>query len=257
MASEAELARVRPRLFGLIAEERIVAVAIPRPAPEALAALDALTDLASSVSDALDALGVGGAAGAGTLAPVIPGRRVVGPAITIRYVPEGGSPGALAALGTPARLGDRDLYSVGEPGDVAVFDCGGFAGASVMGGLSAAWARRLGMAGCVVDGAVRDLASIRGEGVAVWSRGVTPVSGKHRLEAVAINGTVTLAGTAVRPGDVICADETGVCVVPAEHLGAVVEIAVGAEAAEREVTDAIAAGASPADLARILRPERW
>jgi 4-hydroxy-4-methyl-2-oxoglutarate aldolase len=248
MATEAELARVRGRLFGLIAEERIAAVEVDRPSRQLLDELGQLTDLASSVSDALDELGVGGGAPASVLSPLSAGQRLVGPAITIRYVPQDGSVAGLA---------ERDLYNVGEPGDVAVFDCGGHTGASVMGGLSAAWARRTEMAGCVVDGAVRDVEGIRGEGVAVWARGLTPVSGKRRLEAAEINGTVGLAGVAVRPGDVVVADDTGVCVVPAAQLQAVVELALRAEQAEREVTAAIKSGAPVEEVARILRPQRW
>lgn len=257
MATEDELAKVRSRLFGLIAEERISAVDIERPAPHLLRELGRVTDLTSSVSDVLDELGVGGGVPASALRPLSAGQRVLGPAITIRYVPEGGSVGSLSARGERARLADRDLYNVGQPGDVAVFDCGGFIEASVMGGLSAAWASRLEIAGCVIDGAARDVAAIRAAGVPVWSRGVTPVSGKHRLQAAEINGAVTLGGVTVRPGDVIVADETGVCVIPAQHVGAVTSAALEAEAAERELTDAIAAGASPEEVAAILRPEKW
>jgi len=130
-------------------------------------------------------------------------------------------------------------------------------GASVMGGLSAAWARRVQMAGCVVDGAVRDVGSIREEGVQVWSRGITPVSGKHRVQAIEINGTVALAGLVVRPGDVIAADDTGVCAFPAGHLEAVRDIVMAAEEAEGKVTAAISGGRSLEEVAQILRPERW
>jgi len=257
MATEEELEQVRPRLFGLISEDRIAAVDVERPPRELLESFFELTDLASAVSDALDELGVGGGAGASTLVPIAPGQRIVGPAITIRYVPQGGSVGAFEGRGERARLADRDLYNVGQPGDVAVFDCRGFAGASVMGGLSAAWALRTEMAGCIVDGAIRDVGAIREEGVKVWSRGATPVSGKHRMEALEINGTVTIAGMSVSPGDVVVADDTGVCVIPAGHVEAVRDIAIAAERAERDVVAAIGSGASPEEVAQILRPERW
>jgi 4-hydroxy-4-methyl-2-oxoglutarate aldolase len=257
MATQEELRRVRSHLFGLIDEERISRVDIARPSPEVLGQLLQLTDLASSVSDALDQLSDGGAVPASVLAPLSAGQRMVGPAITIRYVTQGGDVSALSRRGARAGLADRDLYNVGAPGDVAVFDCGGFVGASVMGGLSAAWAARTGIAGCVVDGAVRDVAAIRGEGVPVWSRAITPVSGKHRVEAIEINGVVSLGGATVRPGDIVVADDTGVCVIPAAQLDAVREIALAAEAAERELTQAIGSGASREEVARILRPERW
>jgi regulator of RNase E activity RraA len=257
MATEKELEQVRPRLFGLIAENRINAVEIERPPADLLSEFHELTDLSPSVADALDELGVGGVASGSTLVPLNQGQRIVGPAITIRYVAHGGNVGALVARGEPGRLADRDMYNIGQPGDIGVFDCGGYTGGSVMGGLSAAWARRVQLAGCVVDGSIRDVEGIRGEGVPVWSRAVTPTSGKHRVEAVEINGAVSLAGMAVRPGDVIVADGSGVCVIPAEHVQAVRDIALEAERAERELTAAIAEGKSIEDVARILRPERW
>jgi len=72
-----------------------------------------------------------------------------------------------------------------------------------MGGLSARWARRLGIAACVVDGAIRDLESIQRQGLPVWSRAVTPVTGKFRMRAVEINGVVSIADATVEPGDLI------------------------------------------------------
>ena len=72
MATEQELASVRPRLFGLIAEERIVAVDIERSPRELLDAFLEVTDLTPSISDALDELGVGGGAGAGALGRCAP-----------------------------------------------------------------------------------------------------------------------------------------------------------------------------------------
>jgi regulator of RNase E activity RraA len=257
MATETELATVRDRLLGLVSEDRIARVELPRPPADVVAGFLALGDLCSSASDALDALGIGGAVGASVLAPLRPATRLCGPAITIRYGPEGGSPAALAARGERAGLAERDLYGIGRSGDVAVFDCHGYTGASVMGSLSARWARRLGIAGCVVDGAVRDVDSVLEVGVPVWARGLTPMSGKHRLRAVELNGPVELAGLAVEPGDLVLADATGVCVVPRERAAEVLEHARRIEAAEREVEAAIDGGADTAQIARDLRPDRW
>lgn len=257
MASEAELRSVRGRLLGLIDEARIVRVEIERPGPEVIDGFLALGDLCSTVSDALDELGVGGGIGASRLQPRVPGTRLVGPAITIRYAPEGANVGAIRSRGERARLADRDLYGVGRAGDVAVFDVQGFEGASIMGGLSARWARRLGIAGCVVDGAVRDVEAIRRDGVPVWSRAVTPVSGKHRLAAVEINASVSLAGLPVSPGDLVVADETGVCVVPRDHIDATLAICRASEESERALIEAIEGGLEPEEVVKILRPDRW
>lgn len=257
MATERELASVRERLFGLIDERDIVRVDIPRPDRSQVRALLGLTDLCSTVSDALDDVGIGAAISAGVLVPRRSGERIVGPAVTIRYMREGGTAGAHIARGAPARLADRDVYAVGRPGDVAVFDSGGASDASIMGGLSGRWAKRLGMAGCVVDGAVRDLESMCAAGVPVWSRTVTPRTGKHRMRAVEINGRVSLDGVAVTPGDLVTADDSGVCVVPAEAVAEVLALCLETDATEQAVIDAIAAGASLADVRAVHPPARW
>jgi 4-hydroxy-4-methyl-2-oxoglutarate aldolase len=257
LASEEELASVRPRLLGLIDERRIVAVDIPRPDRSIIDAFLSLGDLSSSVSDALDVLGVGGHASASDLPPLHVGCRVCGPAITIRYAREGGNLGALRTRGERAKLADRDLYGVGREGDIAVFDCHALVDASVMGGLSAHWARRTGMAACIVDGAVRDVDTMRTLGYPVWARGRTPRSGKHRLEAVEINGTVEIAGVMVRPGDLVVADDTGVCVIPLSSVDDVLRNCQEAEGAERELIEAIDEGRPVEHIVGILHPERW
>jgi 4-hydroxy-4-methyl-2-oxoglutarate aldolase len=257
MATEAELATVRDRLLGLVDEERIARVEIPRPPTEVVEGFLALGDLSSTVSDVLDELGIGGCVGASVVHPLDTETRVCGPAITIRYGPEEDSVDTLIARGERARLAERDLYGIGRVGDVAVFDCDGFTGASVMGSLSARWARRLGIAGCVVDGAIRDVESILEVGIPVWSRGITPVSGKHRLQALELNGAVTFAGLSVEPGDIVLADAVGICIVPGNRAAEVLERCRALAAAEREVEEAIDGGVDPAEIARRLRPERW
>jgi 4-hydroxy-4-methyl-2-oxoglutarate aldolase len=253
---EEQLAGVRPHLLGLADEEQIARIAIPRPDPRVVTGFLALTDLTSTAADALDELGIGGAIGASQLVPRSPGR-ICGPAITIRYAGEGGSVGAIAGRGERARLAERDLYGIGEAGDIAVFDCGGRTDASVLGSLSARWARRLGIAGCVVDGSVRDLDSVREVGLPVWSRGVTPTSGKHRLQALKLNGAVSVAGLKVEPGDLVLGDDTGICIVPAARAAAVLERCRVLEEAERRIETAIESGLSPAEIAAGLRPDRW
>ena len=257
MATAEELDAVRPRLLGMIDEARIVTTTIARPSPEVIAGFLSVTDLCSTVSDALDELGVGGAVPASELSPVLASGRVVGPAITVRYEPVGGSVGARYERNEKALLADRDLYGVGQSGDVAVFDSGGLAGVSVMGGLSATWAKRVGIAGCIVDGGVRDVSTMRALEQPVWSRGRTPITGRHRVEAVEINGTVSIGGVQVRPGDLITADETGVCVIPQAHIQAVLDRCLSGEAAESAVISLLESGAEISVILAVLSADKW
>jgi len=257
MATADELDVVRPRLLGMIDESRILTTTVARPSHEVIEGFLSITDLCSTVSDALDELGVGGAVPASDLSPVLGHGRAVGPAITLRYEPVGGSVGSRYARDERALLADRDLYGVGEAGDIAVFDSGGGPGVSVMGGLSATWARRVGIAACVVDGGVRDVGTIRRLQQPVWSRGRTPITGRHRLEAVEINGTVRLGGVQVNPGDLITADETGVCVIPTPYIQAVLDRCLRGEAAESEVIALLQRGAEISEVLAVLSPDRW
>ena len=59
----------------------------------------------------------------------------------------------------------------------------------------------------------------------VWCRGFTPITGKWRMQTVEVNGTVQIAGIAVRPGDLVCADEAGIAFVPHAQAAAVLEAA--------------------------------
>jgi 4-hydroxy-4-methyl-2-oxoglutarate aldolase len=247
VATEDELAGVRDQLFGLVREDQIRQVAITRPDPQIIASFQSIEDLSSMISDAMDHLGIGGRVAASVLRPLTKGQRICGPAITIRYAEHGGDVSGLRQRGERSQLGERDMYAVGQSGDVGMFDCGGSTRGSVMGSISARWARRFGIAGCVVDGAVRDVEGIEAEGVQVWSRGLTPTSGNHRMSAVEVNGIVSIAGVIVRPGDLVVADGTGVCVVPLEHVAAVAIEVAKIQAGEQSVIAAIDAGVAPRD----------
>jgi len=58
---------------------------------------------------------------------------------------------------------------------------------------------------------------IRKYGVPTWCRGVTPKTGKCRIEAMEINGPVVLAGIRINPGDLLIADGSGICAIPPQH----------------------------------------
>ena len=83
-----------------------------------------------------------------------------------------------------------------------------------MGGISAQTGKRQGEAGAIVMGGVRDIAHSRAVGYPVWSSGITPVTGKWRIETVEINGAVQIGDIRVEPGDLVVADDTGVCFIP-------------------------------------------
>lgn len=181
-----------------------------------MAAVRSLTGVAASVSDILDEMGLRLAVPATTLTPRLAGQVVVGQVITMEYLPERGTRLAGPRIEVPSKLAHQELFSSGRRGDVAVVSVLGEWGVSVLGGLAAHHARQAGIAACIVDGGVRDVDEIGQLGLPVWSRYVTPTTGRGRVEAVAINAPICCGSVQVNPGDVVVADDTGICFVPAD-----------------------------------------
>jgi regulator of RNase E activity RraA len=250
-------AKYRQRLMGLIPVERIVAWQVPRPPKALLQELVAYDGLTPTISDILDSMGLAGAIPGSVLRPLIPGRKIAGPALTLKYVPERLIPARSFQERARAKLADRDAYALTQPGDVVVIDGGGRGEISAMGGLSTMIAKKYGLAGNIVDCGVRDVGEIRSLDYPVWSRGITPVSGKFRFEALEVNGPVVCGGVSVHPGDLVVADDSGVVVVPQKLIKEVVRRAIETSKKEKRLIEAIEEGSSMEEVKKILAPEKW
>lgn len=237
-------------LTGKIARERIGTLELPRLPAELLAAFRALEDLSGLVSDALDELGIAGAIPASVLKPTDAKARLCGPALTVLNRPLG-VPVAKAVQANVSRLGEIEAHNLAAAGDVLVIQ--GVEGISSMGAISASIGKRQGEAGAVVDGAVRDTPHSRGIGYPVWSKGASPVTGKWRIETVAINVPVAICGIAVNPGDLVVADEVGVCFVPRARAAEVLAVVQRVLKYEANRLAQVAAGVSIPDLAKAPR----
>jgi regulator of RNase E activity RraA len=143
-------------------------------------------------------------------------------------------------------MAEFEAHNLARAGDVVVID--GAPGISNMGGISAQTGKRQGEAGAIVFGGVRDIAHSRRVGYPVWASEVTPVTGKWRIETIEINGEIQIAGIRVAPGDIVFADDTGVCFIPKVRAGEVLELARQKAAAEEAKCKAIDAGVPVADL---------
>jgi regulator of RNase E activity RraA len=234
-------------LTGRVRREAIGCLQLPRLSPELLVAFLQLPDLTGLLSDACDSLGVGGVVPASILKPTDRAARLAGQAVTVLNRLRADSPHE-AARARDNRLGDLEAHNLAEAGDVLVVQ--GVDLVSSMGSISAAIGRRQGEAGAIVDGAVRDVDGSRALGYPVWSRSVSPITGKWRLETTGINVPVLIAGITVAPGDVVVADEVGVCFVPHARAADVFAEARALAAREDQRRQRINAGASVIDLAR-------
>ena len=226
-------------LLGKLAPGAVGMMELPRLPREVLEGFRALEDLTGTTSDALDECGLAGVA---LLRPTDPRARMVGQAVTVENR-------KLARLSKTSKLGEIEAHNLAEPGDVLVIQ--GVAGISSMGGISASVGKRQGEAGAVVDGAVRDIDHSRGIGYPVWSSGVSPLTGKWRIETVAVNKPVSIAGIEVRPGDLVIADECGVCFVPFARAAEVLARAQRISAREKARLEKLDAGMPLADWLRL------
>jgi regulator of RNase E activity RraA len=193
----------------------------------------------------MDELGITGIIGASVLKPTIPGSCVVGPALTVRNIIQRDHVYETARRHVN-KMAEFEAHNLARPGDVVVID--GVAGISNMGGISAQTGKRQGEVGAIVCGGIRDVGHSRRLGYPVWATEVTPVTGKWRIETVEINGEIVIAGIRVAPGDVVLADDTGVCFVPRARASEVLELAKQKFTAEEAKCKAIDAGVSVAEL---------
>ena len=233
------------KLTGKISSERIRLMETPRPPQGIIEGFRALGDASGIVSDVMDELGITGVVGASVLKPTIAGSCIVGPALTVRNIVQRDHVYE-AAHRHVNKMAEFEAHNLALPGDVVVID--GVAGISNMGGISAQTGKRQGEAGAVVLGGVRDVAHSRRVGYPVWAAEVTPVTGKWRIETVEINGEIVVAGVRVTPGDIVFADDTGVCFIPIARAAEVLALAKQKSAAEEAKCKAIDAGVSVADL---------
>ena len=96
----------------------------------------------------------------------------------------------------------------------------------------------------MTDGLVRDVSRIRAMRFPVFHGGIGPLDTKNRAEMQQIDGTVTIAGTVVSPGDWVLGDVDGVVVVPADRAEAVFRAALAKIAAEDTTRSELEAGDS-------------
>jgi 4-hydroxy-4-methyl-2-oxoglutarate aldolase len=171
----------------------------------------------------------------GRIAALSPGMRLAGPAVTVEV-----------------RAGDNLMIhaamALAKPGDVLVIDGKGDRSCALMGSIMINACRKLGLAGVVIDAAVRDTEELRHLGFPVYAVGANP-NGPTKFVPGRINWPISCGGVAVRPGDLVVADADGVVVIEREKAPSLLDLAVAKVADERQRLHDIAAG-------RDIRP-KW
>jgi regulator of RNase E activity RraA len=114
--------------------------------------------------------------------------------------------------------------SLAKPGDVLVIDGKGDLSAALMGTIMMTACKKLGLAGVVIDGAVRDSLEIDEMDYPVFSVGTNP-NGPTKNVPGRIGHPVCIGGVTVRPGDLIVADADGVVAIERERVEALLPLA--------------------------------
>lgn len=174
------------------------------------------------------------------LISINPGYKMVGPAVTVQTF-EGDWAKTVEAI------------DVAQPGDVIVIYNGGSDRISPWGELATLSCVNRGIAGVVIDGAVRDVDDIRKLSIPVFARAVVPNAGEPKGFGE-INAEIRCAGQTVRPGDYIVGDDNGVVVVPKERAYELARRAVEVEKNESRIRDEIIRGST---LSKVMRLEKW
>jgi len=162
------------------------------------------------------------------LEPIHRSGRMVGTAFTVRTRPGD-------------NLMVHKAIDMAAPGDVIVVDAGGALENAIIGELMAGWARKRGVAGFVIDGAIRDSQALADGDFPVYAAGITH-RGPYKDGPGEINVTVSVGGMVVRPGDLVAGDHDGVVAIAPEDAERVITAAEAQHRKEQASLAAIEAG---------------
>ena len=174
------------------------------------------------------------------LRAVLPEARVAGTAVTLRM------PHADSVI-------LHHAMSLVRPGDFLVIDRCGDERHACWGGVVTNAAKLAGVVGAVIDGVATDFSEIRRCGMPMWCLGPSPITTKQLGLEGAMNIPVSVGGVAVRPGDIVLADECGVVVLKPDEAEAVAHRALAMQEDELVLLQRLRAGESLPEITGATR----
>ncbi|MCG2630965.1 RraA family protein [Bradyrhizobium sp. WYCCWR 13023] len=178
----------------------------------------------ANVSDSMSRLTAGGA----RLRPMHGSGGLAGAALTVKTAPGD-------------NLMVHKAIALAEPGDVIVVDAGGDLTNAITGEMMMMQMVKRGVAGLVINGAIRDAGFIRSQTFPVFAAGVTH-RGPYKNGPGEINVAIAIDGMVIEPGDLIIGDDDGLLCVPFDQTEAVFKAATAKFEAEQKQMANIEAG---------------
>ena len=185
---------------------------IERPSKELIAKFEHIS--AATAAGDLNKMGIRNAFIQGPL-PFTPGKKIVGPALTLQFMPKREDVYPEGEYVEPeTQLHRHALYNT-QPGDLIVVDAMGSMTSGVFGNMMLTYFHGQGGIGAIIDGCIRDYPESKDIGPGLWLKGVTPnFHTQVDMMPFAVNVPINCSGTFVKPGDIIIADDDGAVVVP-------------------------------------------
>jgi regulator of RNase E activity RraA len=175
--------------------------------------------------------------------PLSPGDRMVGEAVTLRYLPFREDLNALQPSSLPEHPQRKTIDNIQE-GGILVIDARGSLRSGTLGEILMARLKARGAAGMVTDGAVRDANGIRGVGLPAFVGGVHASASNTIHFAADAHVPIQCGGVTIIPGDILVGDSDGVVVIPRKFAAKVADEAVHHDEIEVYLYERISNGES-------------
>jgi len=169
------------------------------------------------------------------------GRRIIGPAFTLRFIP------VREDLATPESwakpISTRGAIEEMPEGCIAVADAMGVTSAGIFGDILTMRMMKRNVAALVTDGVIRDKAGVLASKLPVWCAGVAAPASVNGLTFVGWQEPIGCGGCAIFPGDIIVCDDDGAVVIPQNLLEFVAEEGAEHERMETFIVNEVEKGA--------------